>query len=505
MTIASQQALSANDWHVRARNISPATGPFIDGKYNKSGSDALFPSTNPATGQILATLPSCNAADVDKACQAARRSFDAGEWRRRGPLAKKAVMFAIADMMEREVENFALLDCLEVGKTISDAQKEVYIAAGFFRFYGEALDKVNGSVIPSDDTVLGINIREPVGVVGAIVPWNFPLINASLKVAPALAAGNSLVLKPSEISSLSALKLGDIVQQAGLPDGVLNIVPGLGSDVGEAICKHPLIDMITFTGSTLTGSRIMELAAQNGTKRVHLECGGKSPQVIFNDGIDLAAAIPSIAYDAYWNQGQVCISRCKLIVEEGLKDDLVAALKTELKNYQPGDPLDPATRFGSVAGDRFFDRIMGYINLADSEGAKILCGGKPSRQESGGFYIEPTIIENVRAGSRLAREEIFGPVLALQTFRTEEEAIALANDTDFGLAATVWTRDMARGMRMAHSVRAGKVKIQSAPPRGEGTGFALGAEPVKASGFGSEFGLEGLKAYSTLKAIEFLV
>ncbi|MBW7835504.1 MAG: aldehyde dehydrogenase family protein [Sphingomonadales bacterium] len=499
------QPTTAAQWHARAAGLVHEPRPFINGAYRRADAGDTFDSVNPATGEVVARLPSCSQRDVDQAVLAARHAFDHRAWVGQGPLARKAVLIGIAERMEAAAVDLALMDCLEVGKPITSALQEVTVAASFFRYYGEALDKIYGAVAPSDHTALGISVMEPVGVVAAIVPWNFPIINASLKIAPALAAGNSVVLKPSEIASLSALALAGIAAEAGLPAGVLNVLSGLGHGAGRDLSRHADVDMVTFTGSTATGAKIMENSAAHGFKRVLLECGGKSPQVVFNDGVDLDAIAESLIQDAFWNQGQVCVARCRLLIEKGLEDQFFAAAADILQHWQPADPLDPATRFGAIAGRPFFDNILRHIETAKQDGARVMAGGHAAHQKTGGLFITPTVLTGVQPGTAILQQEVFGPVLTVQTFEGEDEALRHANDTQYGLAATIWTQSLARGVRMGRGVRAGKVRVQASAPHGEGSGFALASEPMGQSGFGVEFGMAGLKSYTTLKAIEFLV
>ncbi len=489
------------DWHARAAALVLPTTPFIDGRFVDSTSDERFTSINPATNAAICALPVGTEADVDRAVAAARRAFEDGRWSKATPLQRKAVLIGIAERIEADADALALMDVLEMGKTISAARAEIAFASGFFRYYGEAVDKLYGTLVPSDSITLSLGLLEPRGVVGAIVPWNFPLINAALKAAPALAAGNSVVLKPSEVASTSALRLAEIAAEAGLPDGVLNVVPGLGPTVGQAIGRHGDIDLITFTGSTATGRQFMTYAGQSNGKPLILECGGKSPQIVCADmADDLAAVAARVAHDAFWNQGQWCAAKTRLIVEDGFHDQLVDAVIKAAAARIPGDPLHPETNFGTIATRGQLEKIRGFIDHASTEGATIAFDGGAWGETS----TAPAVLTDVRPEMTVACEEVFGPVLSVLRFRDFEEAIALANATPYGLAASVWTRDARRAHAATRSVRAGRITVRASAAAGEHSGFAMGAEPWGASGFGIEGGMDGLRAYCRLKAVEIV-
>lgn len=489
-------------WKESASAVRWNIHPFIDGRYRPSTSTEFFDNINPATEIVLCRVPVGNAADIDEAVRVARQRFDDGCWSELPPARRAEVLFRLANLIVAHKAELALLDTLEMGKPI---QAALYDAERFapmlLRSWAGFADKLVGASAPISGGTLSFNTYEPRGVVGAITPWNFPLVNAVYKFGPALAAGNTVVLKPSELSSSSALKLGKLALEAGVPEGVLNVVPGLGSTVGAALALHPDVNLLSFTGSTATGRKIMELAGRSNGKPLLLECGGKSPQVVFNDVEGLDAIADATVQSVLRNQGQVCGAHTRLLVHENVKDALLEKVIRGASKYHPGDPLDEATTFGPLASPAQRNRVKAYIDQGLELGAEAVLSG--AIQDTGGCYVHPTIFDRVNAAMSIVREEIFGPVLCVQPFKSEEEAIDLANATAYGLAATVWTRDMGRGKRLAHAIRAGSVFIRTGGPEAPDSGCTLSREPQKASGFGAEVGLEGLQSYSTLKVISF--
>jgi acyl-CoA reductase-like NAD-dependent aldehyde dehydrogenase len=492
--VSWEKAATAVQWNIR---------PFVGGRYCASTSNEFFTKVNPATEAALCRIPVGNAEDVDQAVRIARERFSDGCWSDALPAARAEVLVKLADLVIKHKAELALLDTLEMGKPIQASLYDAeIIAPSLLRSWAGFADKLLGSCAPLSSRTLSFNTYEPRGVIAAITPWNFPLVNAVVKLGPALVAGNSVVLKPSELASSSTLRLAELALEAGLPQGVLNVVPGLGYTVGAALALHPDIDQLSFTGSTATGRRIMELAGRSNGKSLMLECGGKSPQVAFNDVDNLDSVADAVVQSVLWNQGQVCIAHTRLIVNNAIKDTLLEKVVSRAGEFRPGDPLDEGTTFGPLASPVQRDRVKAYIEQGLRSGAHAALHG--TVQESGGCNVSPTVFDRVDGTMSIAREEIFGPVLCVQGFKTEEEAVALANDTDYGLEATVWTRDMGRGKRLARTIKAGVVSIRTSGKEGPEAGFQLSNEPQKASGFGCEVGLRGLESYSTLKLVNFL-
>jgi acyl-CoA reductase-like NAD-dependent aldehyde dehydrogenase len=472
----------------------PTVGPYVDGESTVSVSAETVDSFNPSNGRHLLSIPVGDNADVDRAVSAARRAFASGCWSDAPPSFRKRVLHRFADLVAAEAHALDVLDAMEMGKPISVRRANATSAANLMRFYAEAADKITGDVYGSDKNSFVAQRRVPRGVVAAIVPWNFPTNAAVLKIAPALAAGNCVVLKPSELSCRSAIRLAQLASQAGLPAGVLNVVPGLGETVGRALGLHCDVDMLTFTGSTEVGKQILQYAGQSNMKVVSAECGGKSPQIVFDDGVDLDAAAESIAGFLLTNQGQICSVGSRLLVQRSLEAELIERLVAQMRRVVIGDALDPGTTFGPVASARQCERILRYIEGAAADGAQLAAGGRRTLQHSGGFFVEPTLVRNVAPTARIAQEEVFGPVLSVITFADEVEAVRIANATMYGLAAYVWTASMSTGMRVAKAIRS-SVWINAVAPVGEGCGHAASFEPTGQSGIGTEGGLAGMESY----------
>lgn len=466
---------------------------FIDGALCSSQSDTIE-TINPSNGRRVTSIPIGSAADVERAVVSARRAFDDGRWHSVPPSLKKKTLFRLADLIATEAAALDALDAVDMGKPVGQTFGNAAAAASLVRFYAEAIDKITGDTYTSDQSSFIAQRWVPRGVVAAIVPWNFPTYVTALKVAPALAAGNCVVLKPSELSSRSALRFAQLALQAGLPPGALNVVPGLGEAVGRALGLHMDVDMLTFTGSTEVGKYMLQYAGQSNLKVVMAECGGKSPIIVFDDGADLDAAADAIARHLLINQGQICSVGSRLLVQQSIESKILQRIAERLQRFVMGDALDPKTTFGPLASAKQSARVMEYIRGAEKDGAKVVVGGQRALEESGGFFVEPTLFRDVTPAMRLAREEVFGPVLATTAFEDEEQAVRLANDTAYGLAAYVWTANLSTGMRVMKAIRS-PVQINTAAPRGEGAGFAACYEPARQSGVGVEGGLAGMMSY----------
>jgi len=483
-------------WHDRARTLELRTQAFIDGRYCDAASGATFDCINPATGKLLARVACGDQEDIDRAVVSARAAFRKGSWAQLAPAARKKILLRFAETIREHAEELALLETLDMGKPITDSLKvDIPGAARCVQWYAEAIDKVYDQVAPTGPGALALITREPIGVVGAIVPWNFPLLMAAWKFAPVLAAGNSLVLKPSEKSPLTALKVAELAVQAGVPPGIFNVVPGLGQGAGKALALHMDVDCVTFTGSTATGRAVMQYAGQSNLKRVSLECGGKSPNIVLADYPDLDKAAAAAAAAIFFNQGEMCSAGSRLLLQEGIKDAVLEKLQALGRKLQPGDPLDPATRLGAIVDETQMKRVLGYIESGRNDGATLRLGGRRVREDSGGYFIEPTVFDGVRPAMAIAREEIFGPVLATITFKTVDEAIAIANDVIYGLAAAVWTRDVTTAHRMARALRAGTVYINCY----DADDLTVPFGGFKQSGIGRDKSLHALEKYTELK------
>jgi len=476
------------------QHIDAAVLPFFDGAFSDSASEATVEVTNPSNGERLLSIPAGCEMDVHRVVTSARRAFDCGEWGEASPLLRARTLNRFADLITQHASLLDTLDAGEMGKPVSLAALNAAAAAGLMRFFAGAVDKVMGDVFSSDKNSFVAHRRVPRGVVAAVVPWNFPTFVAVLKFAPALAAGNCVILKPSELASRSALKLAELGLQAGLPAGVLNVVPGLGETVGRSLGMHMDVDMVTFTGSTAVGKLMLQYAAQSNMKVVMTECGGKSPQIVFADGIDLDEASDSIADALVTNQGQICSVGSRVLVQRPIANEVVDRIVARTRRIVIGDALDPSTTFGPLASAQQHRRIMQYIEGAQTEGAKLVAGGRSVLRESGGYFVEPTVFTNVIPTARIAQDELFGPVLTVIPFDDEAEAIRIANSTIYGLMAYVWTASLSTGMRMAKGIRS-SIVINAAAPIGDGPGHGFSSEPTRQSGIGVEGGIAGMESY----------
>ena len=488
---------SYQEWQAQSETLTFHNNAFINGEFCPALSGERFETVNPATEKVLANVASCDAEDVDVAVAGARAAFKSGVWSEMHPRTRKQIMVRWADLIEEHADEFALLDTLDMGKSISEMVNiDVPDAIDSIRWTAEAIDKVYGEIAPTGEDTLGLISHEPVGVVGAITPWNYPLLMVSWKIAPALAAGNSVVLKPSEKSPLSALRLAELAKEAGMPDGVLQVLPGFGHTAGKALALHMDVDVMAFTGSTRVAGMLMEYAGQSNMKRVWLEAGGKSPNLVFAD-CDLEKAAAGAAQAIFGNQGEVCIACSRLYVQREIKDEFVAALIKAAETFRPGDPLDPATKMGPMVDQAQMDTVAHYVGSAVEEGGQVVMGGMPEYQDGQGFFARPTIVDGANNDMTFVKEEIFGPVLAVCTFDTEEEALALANDSRYGLGAAVWTRDISRAHRVSRKLESGMVWVNT---WGEGDS-TVPFGGVKASGNGRDKSLHALEKYTNIKNV----
>ena len=487
-------ALSYETWTERAATVSIPAHMVIDGQGASSETGATFSNVNPATGTVLAEVARGSDADVDRAVRSARRCFESGVWSRAGVAVRRAAMLAFADLLEAHREELALLDSLDMGKRVADAHDlDLPFSIDLFRYYAEAIDKINDEVAPTPPGSLALVTKVPLGVVGAVVPWNYPVDMLAWKVAPAMAAGCSVVLKPAEQSPSSAIRIAELACEAGIPPGVLNVVTGLGETAGRALGLHPDVDCIAFTGSTEVGRLFLSYAGQSNGKQVWLECGGKSAHVVFGDA-DLEAAAANTAMGIWFNQGAVCSAHSRLLVERSVHAELVERLVAEAARFQPGDPLDPASGMGAIVSVEQTDRIMGFLSRM-GEAGQIRVGGSQVTLGQSSCFVEPTVVDLVDPTSELGREEIFGPVLCVVPFDDEDEAISLANDSAYGLAASVATTDLGRAHRVADRLHAGTVTVNGVDAFSAQTPFG----GFKASGFGRDLSLHAMDKYVGLK------
>lgn len=491
MSAIDQSAIDA----LRATAI-PDQKLFIGGQWRDAMGGATLDSVSPLNGKRLAAIAEAGSGDVDRAVAAARSSFEKGVWSKAAPAERKRVLLRIAEGIEKRLLELAVLGVRDNGTEISMALKaEPGSAAGTFRYYAEAIDKVPGEISPTAENVLALVHREPVGVVAAIVPWNFPLMIGAWKIAPALAAGNSVVLKPAELASLSLLKLAEICAEAGLPDGVLNVVTGRGAVTGEALARHMDVDVLVFTGSGPVGRKLLHAAAESNLKRVYLELGGKSPNIVFADAPNLDQAAKVSAAGIFRNAGQVCVAGSRLLVERSIHQAFTEKLAALTDRMKVGDPLDLKTESGAVTSREQLDKNFAHVAGALKDGAELRAGGRRILEETGGYFMAPTILDAVRPDMAIAQEEVFGPVLAVIPFDDEADALRIANGTKYGLASAVWTSNLSRAHRMVRGLQAGVVHVNTYG--GADNTVPLGGH--KQSGNGHDKSLHALEKYQNLK------
>ena len=488
-------ALAYNDVIDKKNSLDFRTQAFIGGNYVDSTSGKTFESISPVDGKIITNIAECDVEDINKAVIAAREVFEKGSWSRMAPSKRKKILFNFADLMKKNILELGILETLNMGKPITRATGDIAACINCTKWYAEAIDKIYDDVAPTGDNIIATITREPIGVVGAVTPWNYPLLMACWKFAPALATGNSFILKPAEQSPLSALRIAELAIEAGMPEGVFNVVPGFGPTAGKALGMHMDVDKLGFTGSTEVGRYFLSYSGQSNMKRVSLECGGKSPNIIFADAPDLDHAAKMAADGMFGNSGQVCDAPSRLLIEKSIKDEFLEKVSEYSKPWMPDDPFKPETLMGSIVDKTQTERILDYIDTGKNEGANVLTGGEQVKQDSGGYYISPTILKDVKNDMKVAKEEIFGPVLCSIDFENEDDALKIANDTNYGLNAIIWSNDLNKVHKLAKRIKSGKVLINSVS---DGD-MSLPHGGYKQSGFGRDKSLEALDQYTQSK------
>ncbi len=488
--------MAGKQWHERAQALETDGRAFIGGVRVGAQSGQTFDNLSPVDGRLLGTAARCDGADVDAAVASAREAFEDRRWAGQAPAKRKRTLIKFADLILAHTDELALLETLDMGKPIKYSRSvDVPAAANCIRWYGEAIDKIYDEIAPTADNSLALITREPVGVVAAIVPWNYPMIMAAWKIAPALAAGNSVILKPSEKSPLTALRLAEIAIEAGIPPGVFNVLPGYGHEAGAALALHMDVDCIGFTGSTRVGKQILQMAGQSNLKRAWTELGGKSANIVCADCPDLDAAVSAAIGSIYFNQGESCNAPSRLFVEASIKDAFLEKALPMMPQFQPGDPLDEDTVMGAIVDATQMKTVLGYIEQGKQAGAKLLFGGAEARLDSGGFYVSPTLFDQVDSSMSIAREEIFGPVLSVLSFTDIDDAVRQANSTPYGLQAAVWTADLSKAIRTARALRAGTVHVNQY----DGDDITVPFGGYKQSGNGRDKSLHAFDKYTELK------
>jgi gamma-glutamyl-gamma-aminobutyraldehyde dehydrogenase len=490
--------LTYEEYKAIAADLALPTNAYINGKFGVPRSGKTMDSVNPATGKILAQMAACDSSDVDYAVSKAREAFDRGDWSRMHPSDRKRVLIQLTKLILRNRHELAVMESLESGKPIRECQlTDVPETVHCLQWHAEATDKLYDQVSPSGDDALGLIIREPVGVVACVLPWNFPLMMLAWKIGPALSAGNSVIVKPAEQTSMTALRVAELATEAGLPDGVLNVLPGEGPDVGEPLGRHEGIQVVSFTGSTEVVRRFLEYSAQSNLKRIVLECGGKNPAVVLSDADNLDHAAKHIVYAALWNMGQNCTANSRIIVHQAVKQKLLDRILEQLKNWKTGDPLDPTNQLGAIISKDQYDKILDYIKIGKKEGAKVIAGGAAIKS-GGGFFIEPTLFDKVSPEMTIAKEEIFGPVFVIVEVSSDARAVAIANDTCYGLQASLYTSNVTKAHRYARALQAGTVSVNCYAEGDIATPFG----GYKLSGFGGrDNSLQAHEQYCETKTI----
>ena len=470
---------------------------FINGEFVDAASGETFDNISPRDGRVLNQVAACDKPDVDRAVTAARSAFESGVWSRMAPKARKAVMLRFAQAFADHAAELAVLETLDMGKPVAESTGfDVGAVHECLQWFAEWCDKTYDEIAPSGPSSLGMITREPIGVVGAVTPWNFPMLMSMWKVAPALAAGNSVILKPAEQSPLTALRIAELAAESGIPPGVFNVVPGFGPTAGQAIGMHMDIDALVFTGSGEIGKLFLQYSGRSNMKRVWLECGGKTPFIVLRDCGDLTKAAQTAAGSMFFNQGEVCVAPSRLIVEESIRAEFMVELHKAARQISAGDPLNPDTRMGAIVDEAQMNRVLSYVEIGQREGAEVTLGGNRARLNTGGFYVEPTIFEDVRNDMRIAQEEIFGPVLSVISAKDVDEAVRIANDSQYGLAASLWTQDVSQAHLVSRQLRAGSVWVNCF----DGGDITMPFGGYKQSGNGRDRSAHALDKYTELKS-----
>ncbi|MGB1238901.1 MAG: aldehyde dehydrogenase [Pseudomonadales bacterium] len=492
------ELLTTEQYHEIASNLKLPTQAFINGQYVDPVGGATMSSINPATGEELAQVAACKAEDVDIAVANAKAVFEAGTWSQLHPSERKTAIAKLASLIEENAEELAVMEALEAGKPIHECvMTDLPETAHCIAWHAEATDKLYDQLSPSGGDAVGMIVREPLGVVACVLPWNFPLMMVAWKLGPALAAGNSVIIKPAETTSMTTLRVAELAIEAGIPPGVLNVLPGLGPDVGEPLGMHQDVQVVSFTGSTLTGRRFLEYSAKSNLKRIVLECGGKSPSVVLGDAQNLDSVAENIVNAALWNMGQNCTANSRIIIHKDIKAQLTEKILEKMGDWKTGDPMNPEHMLGSIISEGQFNKIMGYINSGKEQGAKVLAGGASIKIKEG-FFIAPTLFDNVTPEMTIAQEEIFGPVFSLMQAESDEHALELANDTCYGLQASLYTANVTRAHKFARKLQAGTVSVNCFSEGDISTPFG----GFKLSGFGGrDNSLQAHDQYTDVKTI----